>query len=208
MSAEAEAVGHHGVDASFSGHVRDVVEVAPFAWVVKIDRGRKHAFVNGQGRDDELDAARGTQCMAELALGARDLELAGVAAEDLLHGSGLGQVAQWGAGAVGVDVVHGLGREPGVFEARVHRADGPAPFFVGRGDMPAVGRHAVAYELGVDLGAAAAGELFGLKDQDARAFGQDEPVAVTIEWPAGARGDRRCGLKVPASRQNRPVPCG
>ena len=59
MTAETEAVGHHGVDARFSGDVRDVVEVAAFTGVFEIDRRRKHAVVNRQGRDDELDPAGG-----------------------------------------------------------------------------------------------------------------------------------------------------
>ena len=61
MTAETEAVGHHGVDAGFSGDVRDVVEVAAFAGVVEIDGRRKHAVVNRQGRDDQLDPARGAE---------------------------------------------------------------------------------------------------------------------------------------------------
>ena len=43
MAAEAEAVGHHVVDADLAGDVRDVVEVASLAGVVEVDRGRKHA---------------------------------------------------------------------------------------------------------------------------------------------------------------------
>ena len=82
--------------------------------------------------------------VAELALGAGDLEPTGVGAEDLLHGAGLGQVAEHGAGAVGVDVVDGVGGEPGVVQAALHGADGAAAFLVGGGDVPAVGRHAVA----------------------------------------------------------------
>ena len=74
MSAESEAVGHDRVDAGFAGDVGDVVEVAAFAGVVEIDGRGKHAVVNGQGRDDQLDAAGGAQQVAELALGAGDLE--------------------------------------------------------------------------------------------------------------------------------------
>ena len=81
MTAETEAVGHHGVDAAFSGDVRDVVEVAAFTGVVEIDRRRKHAVVNRQRRDDQLDPARGTQRVAELALGAGNLQLRGMASE-------------------------------------------------------------------------------------------------------------------------------
>ena len=74
MAAEAEAVGHDVVDAGLAGDVGDVVEVAAFAGVVEVDRGGKDAGVDGQGRGDQLDAAGGAQEVAELALGAGDLE--------------------------------------------------------------------------------------------------------------------------------------
>ena len=51
--------------------------------------------------------------MADHALGAADGQLAGVVAEDLLDGQGLGGVAQLGAGAVGVDVIDVVGIECG-----------------------------------------------------------------------------------------------
>ena len=195
VAAEAEAVGHDVVDAGFAGDVGDVVEVAAFAGVVEVDGRGKDAGVDGQGRGDQLDAAGGAEQVAELALGAGDLEPLGVGAEDLLHGAGLGQVAERGAGAVGVDVVDGIGGELGVVEAELHGAGGAAAFLVGGGDVRAVGRHAVAEQLGVDPRPAAAGDLFGLEDQDAGPFGQDEAVAVAVERAAGA------GRVVVAGRQ-------
>ena len=61
MAAEAEAVGHDLVYADLSRCVRNVVEVASFTGMVEVDRRRKHIGMNGQSRDDELDAAGGTK---------------------------------------------------------------------------------------------------------------------------------------------------
>ncbi len=127
MAAEAEAVGHDVVDARFAGDVGDVVEVAAFAGVVEVDGGGEDAGVNGQGRGDQLDAAGGTQEVAELALGAGDLEPAGVGAEDLLHGAGLGEVAERGAGAMGVDVVDGIGASRASSRQRFMARTAPRP---------------------------------------------------------------------------------
>ena len=54
-------------------------------------------------------------------------QLPGVRAEDVLHRLGLGQVAQPGAGAVGVDVVDGLGRQLGLVDAELHGTGAPRP---------------------------------------------------------------------------------
>ena len=65
--------------------------------------------------------------MAELALGAGDLEPVGMGPEDLLHGEGLGQVAERGAGAVGVDVIDGIRGEPASSRQRFIARAAPRP---------------------------------------------------------------------------------
>ena len=97
MAAESEAVGHDSVDAGFARDVGDIVQVATFAGMVEVDRGGEDPVVDGQGRDDQLDAPGGTQEVSELALGAGDLQAGGVGPEDILHGAGLGQVTEWSA---------------------------------------------------------------------------------------------------------------
>ena len=93
-------------DLRLAGGVGDVVEVALVVGVVEVERGRDDAVVDGHGADDQLDAAGGAQQVAGGALGGGDHQaVVGVVAEGLLDGLGLGQVAQFGAGAVGVDVV-------------------------------------------------------------------------------------------------------
>src|SRR6266404_4043024 len=124
--------------------------------------------------------------MAELALGARDLEPSGVDSEDVLHGAGFRQVAELSAGPVCVDVIDCIGGELGGFQAAVHRSGSPAALLVGSSDMPAVGGDAVTEQLGVDARAPAAGDLLRFEDQDASAFGQDETITVAVEGAAGA----------------------
>ena len=74
VAAEAEAVRHDAVDPGLAGDVGDVVEVAPLVGVVEVDRRRDDAGVDRQRRGDQLDAAGGAEQVAELALGAGDLQ--------------------------------------------------------------------------------------------------------------------------------------
>ena len=54
--------------------------------------------------------------------------------------------------------------------------------------MEGVGAHAVADNLGEDVGAARLGELELFEDEDAGPLADDEAVAVLVEGPAGVRG--------------------
>jgi hypothetical protein len=110
MATEAKAIGHDGIDACFAGDVGDVVEVAAIAWMIEIDGGGEDTARDRQGRDDQLHTAGRTQRVPELALGAGDLQPPRMRAEDLLHGAGLGQIAEHGTGAMGIDLVDGVGR--------------------------------------------------------------------------------------------------
>ena len=76
-----------------------------------------------------------------------------------------------------------LGLQPGVLEGPLDAGDGAAAFGVAVGDAEGVGGRAVAGHFGVDAGAAALGVLQLFEDQHARAFAEDEAVAVQIERP-------------------------
>ena len=54
--------------------------------------------------------------------------------------------------------------------------------------MEGVGAHAVADDLGEDVGAAGLGELELFEDEDAGAFADDKAVAVLVEGAGGVRG--------------------
>ena len=84
----------------------------------------------------------------------------------------------------------------GALQRRPHAAIGAVAVLGRRGDVIGVARHAVADDLGVDLGAARFGVLELLEHDDAGAFAHDEAVAVLV---IGAR--RLLGPIVEAGRQ-------
>src|SRR5207248_1135679 len=103
-----------------------------------VDGGVDDAVADGQGGGDQLDGAAGAEQVAEHALGAGEGQPAGVLAEDLLDGVGLGGVPQRRAGAVGVDVLDVLGVESGVAQGEAHGHGGAGPVGVRGGDVVGV----------------------------------------------------------------------
>src|SRR5206468_132700 len=90
--------------------------------------------------------------------------------------------------AMGIDVLDIDGGEAGFLEAKLHGASGANAFGMGRRDVVGIGTAAGAEKLGVDGGAALAGVLVFLEDDQAGAFAEDEAVAILVERPAGALG--------------------
>ena len=123
----------------------------------------------------------GAEQVAQLALGARDAHHPGVVLKHVLHGQRLGLVAQWRAGAVGVDVADVGGIEVRVCQCQVHRLGGACAMFIGLGDVAAVGASAIAEQLGVDLRAAGLGVFQFLEHDDPGAFAEHEAVAPLVE---------------------------
>ncbi len=65
-----------------AGLIGRVVEIALGIGIVQVDRRRNQAVAQRQNGEHQLHAAAGAQQVAQLALGARDAQLAGVLAED------------------------------------------------------------------------------------------------------------------------------
>ena len=121
-------------------------------------------------------------------LGGADHQLLRVLSEDLLDGPGLGDVAELGRGAVGVDVVDLGGVHARPLERLAHGADRAQALGMGGGEVVHVGGGAIAGDLGEDLGAAALGELHVLQHQHHAALPHHEAVAIEVERPAGLLG--------------------
>src|SRR5262249_56989596 len=106
-----------------AGLVRHVAEVALRVDVVQVDGGRHGASVHGDDAGKGFHAGGGGEEMAGHALGRAHRDAADGVAEDGLEHAGLGDVADGGAGGVGVDVVH-VGRvELGIGERLAHGGD-------------------------------------------------------------------------------------
>ena len=143
------------------------------------------AALQGQGADRRLDGAGRAEGVAVEPLGAADRDALGVRAEGGPDRVALGRVVEHGRGAVGVDVVDRLRRQPGVDQRAAHRPRGLDAVGVGRGHVVGVVGGGVAGDLGVDVGAAGAGVLPRLQDQQRRPLGHHEAVAVGVEGAAG-----------------------
>ena len=129
-------------------------------------------------------------------------------AEDVLDGLRFQCVAEGSRGGVGVDVVDFVGRDACDLEGGVHGAE--AAFALGghAGHVEGIGGHAVADDLGENLCAACFGELELFDDEDARAFADDEAVAILVEGTAGVRRGLRYGWRGPSWRRIHRHPWG
>src|SRR5947207_742783 len=152
VAAEAEGVGHGVLEAraGAAGDVGDVVEVAFGVGFVVVDGGGQVAAGEGEGGDDQFDAAGGAQGVADGGFGGGDGEFFGGGSEDLFDGFGFGEIAQFGGGAVGVDVADLFGVDFGFADGVGHGGGGAGAVFIGGGDVAGVAGGADANEFGGD----------------------------------------------------------
>ena len=99
---------------------------------------------------------------------------------------------------MGVDIIDLRRRDPGAPDRGAHAAIGAVAVLGGRRDMMRIARHAVADQLGVNLGAAPSGVLEFLQHDNAGALAHDEAIAIAV---IGPRRPRR--LVVEGRRQAR-----
>ena len=94
MAAEAEAVGHHVVDACFAGDVGDVVEVATFAGIVEVDRRGRTPVWMARAKMISSTPPEAPSRWPSWLLVLETGSLRSVTAEDGLHRHGFGEVAE------------------------------------------------------------------------------------------------------------------
>ena len=152
--------------------------------VVQVDRRRRDLVADGQDAEHRLDGAGGAQKVPGHRLGRGHGHVFRMIADQPLDRAQLDPVGH-GRGAVGVDVVDVLDRDPGPFHRRLHGAIGAVAVLGRGGDVPGVARHAVADDLGVDLRAARPGVFVFLEDDDPGALAHDEAGMAPV---IGARG--------------------
>ena len=148
--------------------------------MVEVDGRRRRAVMQRQDGEDRLQRTGAAEQVPGRALGGRDGDRLEVIAEHAAHRVVLGDVADRRAGGVGVDVddVGELG--VGLLHRRDHRASGGRSLGVGGGDVVRVARDRSTCQFGVDARPASQSVLLGLQHDGARAFAQDEAVAVDI----------------------------
>jgi len=118
-AAEPEGGAQDGLDPSGSRSLCDMVQVEIRIGAV-MDCGRNDLLLQNLHAGGGLDRRGSAKAVADRALDRAHRKLPGVAAEDLLDGSGLDQVIDHGACAMGVVVVDLVGTHTGRFEGRRH----------------------------------------------------------------------------------------
>ena len=68
-----------------------------------------------------------------------------------LDGFGLSYIAQWGRGAMDVDIIDLVGAQPGFFQGKLHALDHPFAGRLRRGDMVGIGIHAGTKEFSINF---------------------------------------------------------
>src|SRR5215469_1865524 len=101
-------------------------------------------------------------------------------AEQPLDGAQLDLVAERGRGAVGVDVINLVWRKTRTPQGIAHRSIGAFAVFRGSGQMIGVGRHSVADNLGVDLGATPPCMPVLLENEDPGPLAHHKTVAFSV----------------------------
>src|SRR5579871_376231 len=184
-AAETERVRQCIGDLALARHLGDEVDVAGRGRVFQIEGRRHDAVAQGENREDRLDAAGGSEQVADRRFGRRHRQAIGVVAEQPLDRAQLDLVAERGRGAVRVDVVDLVGRQPGAAQRVAHRAIGAVAVLRGRGQVIGVAGHAVTDDLGIDFGAARLGVLQLFEHEHAGAFAHDKAVAALVPRPRG-----------------------
>ena len=124
------------------------------------------------------------------ALGAADVRHPAIG-EDGANGAAFADVAGRCSGAVGVDVIHLVGRELRVAQGFMHGADEAGAGRIGRENIVAVGSLAPAEDFSANRRTALPGVIKVFKDKNHGTAGADETVAFEVE---GARRFFRVGL--------------
>ena len=96
---------------------------------------------------------------------------------------GLGEVVERRRGAVGVDVADVAGRDAGVVEGELHAGRGAVAPGRRGGDVVGVGGRGRPEDLGVDVGARAAGRARAPRGRAPPALRRHEAVAADVEGP-------------------------
>ena len=79
-----------------------------------------------------------------------------------MHGAKLDLVTELSRSAMRIDVIEIMRRDAGPLQCRLHGSKSAVTAAFRRGDMIGVARHAIADDLGIDLGAAGLGMLQGV----------------------------------------------
>ena len=135
----------------------------------------------GEGTDDGFGGACGGEGVAGDGFGGGDGDFSGMGTEAGFDGADFGEVADRVGGSVAIDVVDGIGVEPGFAEGFFDGADySLAVGFWGHG-VESFAASAVAEEFGIDSGVATEGVAEFFEDDIGGAFAHDKAVALAIE---------------------------
>src|SRR5262245_52583559 len=110
-TTESERVRHGDGDGLGARLVRHAIEIATRVRHREVDGWRYDGLAQGEERHHELDGAGGAEPMAVNGFGGGDRDLPQAVGEYLAKRGRLGDVVGERAGAMGIDVVDGLGGE-------------------------------------------------------------------------------------------------
>ena len=163
-------------------------EINVRVWSLGVERGRQHLLVNGENRLEHTCRTGPSLQVADIALGRAKPDAAAFRhPKDLTQTLDFGQVADAGAGAVGLDQRTGSRIKPGIAPGSLDGVD--LTDRVGCGDALAlaVGRGSQATDDRVDRIAVALGIFQALEQENRAALAHHKAIGPIAEG-AGARG--------------------
>ncbi len=176
VAPEGKGVGEHDVDVRRAGALRNEIEVALGIRCLVVNRRRNEVLMDRQHRHHPFDGAGGPQGMADHGLGRTDRYLVSPPPKNGLDSFGFRQIIGRCARAVGIDVIHRLRRNTGIFQGAPHRERSPRPFGVRSGHMVGIAADTVTQDLSVNMGSPLPGMRQRLQDQDTGAFAVEKAL--------------------------------
>ena len=106
-------------------------------------------------------------------------------AKDVMDGFQFGYVAQRSGRAVGIDIIDILWIDTGILDSQLHHALCALGIGIRSRHVVCIGRHTLAYHLGIDMRTTCLGVLIILHDEAGRTFAQHKAVARLRERTTG-----------------------
>ena len=156
-----------------------------------INRGRQNLIAQGQHANAGFQSASAAKQMPghRFRRAHRQLLVDGALAEQAFHRGGLNHIADWCGSSVRVHVADIVWRKLRVFQRRAHHAESAVAIFHRLRDVIRVAGHSVANNFRQDRSVALCRMFQRFQNHNARAFSDNESVAVRIEGAA-----RRCRI--------------
>src|SRR6266849_1713583 len=124
-AAKAEGIGERVVHLALLRSFGHQIDVAGGGRVIEVQGRRHHPITDREDREDRFDAAGGTEKMPDGGFCRGHRQFVRMPAEQPLDRTEFDLIAQWGRGAMGVDVIDPFQSDASTLQSVAHRPKCP-----------------------------------------------------------------------------------